>query len=1191
MSLSVLNPLSKHSQFTLHTPLPTTTEYVDPFIAVKEMLWLLPGINGIVSSTLDRMEKAFAYNSVYLLKIILDLQSQYLPLRPVSPEAMLSEHGIIRIACVLSGRLAKKDSDAASLSRELQLRTLISALSLLHQLNSGNLDSDSHTKLLRNLTERDSHNEAKREQGGPDSFRAGENEFLTRYGCDLVKCLQAELPIPKELNREAIHFLFAAGFINQLEAQPSKQMIAAVFARVSAPPTHWFEDMRGLYESAVDAILLHHQERSSNLRQGPSLQAAIRASAVAQTIIERLELQLAAFDENRGNDENNWGAADGSHIGLSKLDVQIFTCGLLDLLSQLVATFPGSEDIVLGARALALRLIRTSGEKAFRYKGFEIVICSTLGVGEKEYYDTMRNLEFEIEMTSAPDVLDARSMEEKLEWVQQLKLEKREAMDRCEKKNVLSTGAAESIQRRLQANTVPQMQASPGEIAQIAARSIEDVRTASPVPSSLPSQVPTLFSTEGQSWESVSSDSPTSTPTYEPLTISPSTIRSSEFPFPSAINTHNIVLSPVSPSSCSPKESPIIQIYTPTIPRRLPTASPEPENTDPYLHRELSQLFSSSISLFDEPEDSEGQITPITPTRNASLNPTRKPVPVSRPSYYSAQDLPFTNKHNQSDQTVGSFQSDTLADQSSHSSGSAHSLSRMASAQTKSTSSRRPVARRAWSLQIDKSLPPVADGVEPSEMRKKAAAAENAPELAEIQLPISDQFQNTLGTNVETSNYDSLYGFHTLQQSQFGGGGDGRGSSPLPPIADICVESVTEHPGPVADYDKPAVETMYKFHSKDSCFSTCISADGKHAVFLSPHSFQVFAIPTPEQGPASTLKPKFHYRLGDWEGLKKGKVRWQYIAAAVSDSYVVTITKERLQVHDLAADNHVIYNDTIKGWEYSAVSISSTVLIVGLSKPLKSEAIGMLRLYRQNAHSYDGHRYECVGKDIHLPIHPRQPQDSPHILTLSKDGRHVACATPRFGYYFVWNISRPHEPQHLATSKTSGEHLTSVTLLPDARHLLVSTLPANFTPNSNSTKHRSAAAAEDALAAAGAFTEAMYASPLSGTASQRPLSLLPPRIFHAAVSPSGDAAAVLGRNGTVWVTPLVWLDGDDNLTELPPARSDARLLDPQAGKVAFTPDGRRIVAVDRRGRCLVLTFVERAGRAGGAEGMAGSSMW
>jgi len=213
MLLGVQNPLSNLSQHVLHTPLPTATEYVDPFIAVKEMLWLLPGINGIVSSTLERMEKAFAYNSVYLLKIILDLQSQYLPLRPVSPEAMLSEDGIIRIACVLSGRLAKKDGDASSLSRELQLRTLISALSLLHQLNSGSLDSDAYTKLLRNLTERDAHNKDKREKGAPDSFRTGENEFLTRYACDLVKCLQSDLPIPRELNREAIHFLFAAGFI------------------------------------------------------------------------------------------------------------------------------------------------------------------------------------------------------------------------------------------------------------------------------------------------------------------------------------------------------------------------------------------------------------------------------------------------------------------------------------------------------------------------------------------------------------------------------------------------------------------------------------------------------------------------------------------------------------------------------------------------------------------------------------------------------------------------------------------------------------------------------------------------------------------------------------------------------------------------------------------------------------------
>jgi hypothetical protein len=215
VSQSILNPLSKHSQFTLHTPLPTNTEYVDPFIAVKEMLWLLPGINDIVSNTLDRMEKAFAYNSVYFLKVILDLQSLYIPMRPEPPqEAILAEDSILKIASVLSGRLAKKESDTTSLSRELQLRTLISALSLLYQLNVGKLNSDTYAKLLRDVTEREAENEARVAKGEADSFRTGDNEFLTRYACDLIRCLPNDFPPTLEkLSQGSIHFLFAAGFI------------------------------------------------------------------------------------------------------------------------------------------------------------------------------------------------------------------------------------------------------------------------------------------------------------------------------------------------------------------------------------------------------------------------------------------------------------------------------------------------------------------------------------------------------------------------------------------------------------------------------------------------------------------------------------------------------------------------------------------------------------------------------------------------------------------------------------------------------------------------------------------------------------------------------------------------------------------------------------------------------------------
>jgi hypothetical protein len=209
--------LSNHSQYTLHTPLPTTTEYVDPFIAVKDMLWLLPDIDDIVKNTLERLGKAFAYNSVYFLKVILDLQVIYLPMKPPPPpEAMLDLTLVLKIASVLSGRLTRKENDGTSLSRELQLRTFISALSLLYLLDGGNLklNSDTYAKLLRDITERDADNVARHARNGADSFKTGENEYLTRYACDLVRCLPNDLPpVFKELNQEAIHFIFAAGFI------------------------------------------------------------------------------------------------------------------------------------------------------------------------------------------------------------------------------------------------------------------------------------------------------------------------------------------------------------------------------------------------------------------------------------------------------------------------------------------------------------------------------------------------------------------------------------------------------------------------------------------------------------------------------------------------------------------------------------------------------------------------------------------------------------------------------------------------------------------------------------------------------------------------------------------------------------------------------------------------------------------
>jgi len=494
----------------------------------------------------------------------------------------------------------------------------------------------------------------------------------------------------------------------------------------------------------------------------------------------------------------------------------------------------------------------------------------------------MRNLDLEIEYTSRPvGDLDTRIEKQKLESrnrVEQLKIEKREAMDHCEKKNVLSTGAAESMQRHLQGgSSAGKAPASFDEIIHIKTPWNNEVeRTSSPVPSSLPSQVPTLSSV-GQSWETVSSDSLTPTPTCDQSTLTSPTDTTTCKSLSSPTDTWQTILSPTSEHGF-PEESPVIPLNSPQSPHKFSDATTSNADDDVFIYRDTSQIYPSGLSLFEEPKHYDHYRRH---SRHSSLSdmPMRKPVP-ARYSSQSAYDLPLRSR---SSETLESFASDAASQVTEMSPVSTYpepSLSRTSSKQTAPGTIRRQSrvsrSKRSWSLQLDKPLPPLADpGPQTASIKDR-----DAPE------PFVGPARSHSATGVrdEKPRSRTAYGFRTPQQPRF---------TPLPPIADIGIEYVSGPVGPFADYEVAPIEKAYKFHSKDSCFSTYISVDAKHVVFLSPHSFQVFAIPAPDQAPQ--LKPKFQYRLGEWEGLKKSKVHWQYKAAAVSDRYVVAITKERVR--------------------------------------------------------------------------------------------------------------------------------------------------------------------------------------------------------------------------------------------------------------------------------------------------------
>ena len=80
------------------------------------------------------------------------------------------------------------------------------------------------------------------------------------------------------------------------------------------------------------------------------------------------------------------------------------------------------------------------------------------------------------------------------------------------------------------------------------------------------------------------------------------------------------------------------------------------------------------------------------------------------------------------------------------------------------------------------------------------------------------------------------------------------------------------------------------------------------------------------------------------------------------------LTVQQLQVHDLLDDQlKVIYQEVIKGAEYTSVDIAGDKLVVGLCNGPKGENVGTIRIYRMNAPTYSGHRFEILTEDISLP--------------------------------------------------------------------------------------------------------------------------------------------------------------------------------------------------------------------------------
>lgn len=148
-----------------------------------------------------------------------------------------------------------------------------------------------------------------------------------------------------------------------------------IFIRISTPPSAWHKDMRDLVDGVSDAISLQYQSQAQVESKAAEYRletAEYLAAEVTSSIIGITKDQLTDYGPESDLEffemMNDGKISCPASESLPGRESAMTVYGLLDLLVQLVAAFPNSDNVVYDTKELALRIIRTSNQPELRFK-------------------------------------------------------------------------------------------------------------------------------------------------------------------------------------------------------------------------------------------------------------------------------------------------------------------------------------------------------------------------------------------------------------------------------------------------------------------------------------------------------------------------------------------------------------------------------------------------------------------------------------------------------------------------------------------------------------------------------------------------------------------------------------------------------------------------------------------------------
>ncbi|KAK6349181.1 SPS-sensor component ptr3, variant 2 [Orbilia blumenaviensis] len=355
--------------------------------------------------------------------------------------------------------------------------------------------------------------------------------------------------------------------------------------------------------------------------------------------------------------------------------------------------------------------------------------------------------------------------------------------------------------------------------------------------------------------------------------------------------------------------------------------------------------------------------------------------------------------------------------------------------------------------------------------------------------------------------------------------------------------------------------------------ATAISPSCTKFVLLERKKFKVFSILSSEKTPELLCAGKCtgeygphanQYGLISAEDRVMAKPkRFEYLFAACSENLLaIAGTSGTLKVHDLRQDGKTVYTYISESSDIKCMAMSGdgSTIALGVVNMEHGKNQTMIVLHHLDTALETGNGSVGLTKII-VPY-----TDTTGTLSFSDDGVYLACSTLREPRFLVYDLAAQPPKLVMKSSRKldishDAEGITSVKFFPGNRLMCVTSVATNAMP----------IVVDNCIGL------------LDSSGRQEPIRLVTrlntvgDKVHGCCTSPTGESLAALDRSGNVLILyfPLGLVNDEGRRPRcLKVAKVQGAIKMTEAASMSFSPDGYRLIIVDRKGDITIIDFAE-----------------